>query len=144
VSAAAITLAEEQLDVLADRVAIRVADLLRGDGAPPANSRRLVSAAEVARELGMSRAYVYEHARELGAQRFGDGPRARLRFDLEAIRTAGDCLIGKQPHGQIPSAGAKNAPRATPRRRRSPNGAPEPGSVLAVRPRRSAGTERAA
>jgi excisionase family DNA binding protein len=42
----------------------------------------LLTAAELADRLGVSRPYVYEHAAELGAIRLGDGPKARLRFDL--------------------------------------------------------------
>lgn len=42
---------------------------------------RLATAAELATQLGVSRAYVYEHAERLGAIRLGRGPRARLRFD---------------------------------------------------------------
>jgi hypothetical protein len=33
--------------------------------------------------LNVSRAFVYEHAGELGAIPLGTGPRPRLRFDLE-------------------------------------------------------------
>jgi hypothetical protein len=46
---------------------------------------RLVDAAEVARRLSVDRAFVYEHAFELGARRLGSGPRARLRFDLREV-----------------------------------------------------------
>ena len=46
-----------------------------------ANEEALIDAAEVARRLGVSREYVYDHAAELGAERLGTGPRARLRFD---------------------------------------------------------------
>ena len=46
---------------------------------------RLLTAAEVAERLHVSRAYVYEHASELGALRLGDGPKAHLRFDEDAL-----------------------------------------------------------
>lgn len=45
-----------------------------------------IDAAQVARRFSLSRDYVYEHADELGAVRLGDGPRARLRFDVQAVR----------------------------------------------------------
>jgi hypothetical protein len=48
---------------------------------PP--TQRLVDAQTVARALGVSRDCVYAHAAELGGQRIGDGPRGRLRFDLD-------------------------------------------------------------
>ena len=41
----------------------------------------LVTAAELARLLGVGRSFVYDHAAELGAVRLGAGPKARLRFD---------------------------------------------------------------
>jgi hypothetical protein len=39
-----------------------------------------LSAAEVARQYRLSRGWVYKHANELGGQRMGTGPKARLRF----------------------------------------------------------------
>ncbi len=42
---------------------------------------RVLSAAQAARVLGRRRQWVYAHAEELGAFRYGDGPRARLGFD---------------------------------------------------------------
>ena len=36
----------------------------------------------------MSEAWVYRHADELGVERRGSGPKARLRFDLERARAA--------------------------------------------------------
>src|ERR1019366_5828947 len=69
----------EQLMV--DAIAERVVELLSADDVSAGPS--LVSAAEVARELNAGRQWVYEHAEQLGARRLGDGPRARLRFDLE-------------------------------------------------------------
>jgi hypothetical protein len=51
--------------------------------APPA---QLLSATEVAKALGVERSWVYEHAIELGAIRIGDGPRPRLRFDLDTVQ----------------------------------------------------------
>jgi hypothetical protein len=63
-------------------IADRVTEMLRVE---PAVTRAtgLVDAATVAATLGMSRDWVYAHAEELGGKRFGDGPRGRLRFDLD-------------------------------------------------------------
>ncbi len=121
--------------LLVDAIAERVAELLRDDDTPTAH--RLVSAAEVARELHVGRQWVYEHAGELGARRLGDGPRGRLRFDLETVRAASVCLASKQSHGRNTSAGAESAAAPEPRGRRLPNRLPEPGSILAVRPRKT-------
>jgi hypothetical protein len=41
----------------------------------------LVDAAAAAKQLGVSRVFVYEHARELGGQKVGCGPKAPWRFD---------------------------------------------------------------
>ncbi|MEA2464565.1 MAG: hypothetical protein QOJ98_2312 [Acidobacteriota bacterium] len=46
---------------------------------------RVLDAAAVAHLLGRERQWVYDHANELGAFRYGDGPRARLGFDLQSI-----------------------------------------------------------
>jgi hypothetical protein len=64
-------------------IAIRVVELLRDDA--PAAPARLADAAEVARELGVDRDWVYAHARDLGATRLG-GDHGRWRFDLARIR----------------------------------------------------------
>ena len=66
-----------------EAIATRVVELLR-DEAPPSPAR-LADAAEVARELGVDRDWVYAHARELGATRLG-GDHGRWRFDLARIR----------------------------------------------------------
>jgi hypothetical protein len=70
---------DRQLDLLADRLADRLAARL---ALPPSPSGQeaLVDATELARLLGKSRSWVYEHAGELGAVRLGSGPRARLGF----------------------------------------------------------------
>lgn len=69
-------LAEAVADVLAERGLV---------GAPGPGSGRILDAAEVSRLLGRDRSWVYEHAAELGAFRFGDGPRARIGFELAAV-----------------------------------------------------------
>jgi predicted DNA-binding transcriptional regulator AlpA len=46
---------------------------------------RILDAAAAARLLGRSRQWVYEHADDLGAFRYGSGPRARLGFDRSAL-----------------------------------------------------------
>jgi hypothetical protein len=66
-----------------EAIAIRVAELLR-----PTVGIGLVGVDEVVARFGISRSYVYEHADELGAIRLGDGPKARLRFDVERVDEA--------------------------------------------------------
>jgi hypothetical protein len=67
---------------LVDPLAKRVVDVMRDEGLLPEPSPPNVwlDASEVAQRLGVTRAWVYEHATELGAIRIGEGPRARLRF----------------------------------------------------------------
>lgn len=47
-----------------------------------------VTAEVVAEHLAVDINYVYEHASALGARRLGDGPKARLRFRLDAVDSA--------------------------------------------------------
>jgi hypothetical protein len=86
----------------------------------------LVDAAELARRLGVTRAWVYEHATELGAIRLGDGPSPRLRFD------PAEAVAAMRPVQREPPA-----PMTT--RRRSPTGWPpdRPVQLLPIRTPRS-------
>jgi hypothetical protein len=101
-------LADEQLVHLADLIAERLA---KAAGA----QQSLVDAATLAQQLGVSRATIYEHARELGAVRIGAGGRGRLRFDPVQVRQV---LAEKDAEG-VP-AGA-DRPSAVPRTRRTPS-----------------------
>lgn len=67
-----------------------------------------LDAQEVARRLGVSREWVYEHADELGASRIGSGPRPRLRFPPQ--------ILDPRPHSQASAAdgeAAKRKPKPT-------------------------------
>jgi predicted DNA-binding transcriptional regulator AlpA len=70
-------IAEAVVDMLAERGLV----IYAGPGA----SARVLNAREVARLLGRSAPWVYEHATELGAIRMGNGPKARIGFDLATI-----------------------------------------------------------
>jgi hypothetical protein len=72
---------------------------------------QLVSAAVVARELGVKRDFVYRHSNRLGARRLGSGTRARLRFNLEVARAALEENAGL-PIGNKPTR-SKRRPRKT-------------------------------
>lgn len=131
---------DQALDELAARLAPRLAALLADAlvSAPPAaGNGALIDAAALAGALGVSRAFVYDHADELGVVRLGDGPRARLRFDLDRARTAHSRLDGEgsQTVERQSQSGIRSAP-STSRRPRLPGVAtrlPEPGSVLRSR-----------
>jgi hypothetical protein len=71
-------------DRVIEAIARRVTDLLRQDPASMPEGG-LVSAAEIARRFGVSRAWVYENADRLGAVRLGRGERPRLRFDPRLV-----------------------------------------------------------
>jgi predicted DNA-binding transcriptional regulator AlpA len=69
--------AEALADVLAER---GLTLQMSSDG--PA---RVLDTNQVAALLGRDRQWVYAHAGELGAFRYGDGPKARLGFDLATV-----------------------------------------------------------
>jgi hypothetical protein len=72
-----------------------------------------VDADVVAKHLGVTRGYVYEHSAALGARRLGTGPRARLRFNLEEVDARlSTCSAGRE------SATAEPVPAKASRRRR--------------------------
>jgi hypothetical protein len=73
--------------------------------------RGLVDAQGVADDLQVERDWVYGHARELGAIRLGDGPKARLRFDLQRVR---ERLVTLDADDRPPP----NEPRSRPRKPR--------------------------
>jgi hypothetical protein len=79
--------ADRIAEALAERVAALLLPHLRAELVPP-RAPRLLDAAELAEALGVTRGYVYDNAERLGAERLGDGPRARLRFDLDRARAA--------------------------------------------------------
>lgn len=105
-----------------EQIAQRVVELLRDGNAEPKDAEstpRLVNAAQLARRLGVTRAWVYEHAAELGAVALGDGPKARLRFDpaiAEAVLQAR--RRGGTPEPPAPAPQGRGPGR--PRRRRAP------------------------
>lgn len=72
---AARAVAEAVVDVLEERGLVTAAS----------SSSRVLDAAEVAQLLGRERQWVYDHAGELGAFRYGDGPKARIGFDLDSV-----------------------------------------------------------
>ena len=91
-----------------DAIATRVVELLeQRPGAPG-----LVDAAELARRLGVTRAWVYEHATELGAIRLGSGPSPRLRFDPDEAMAA---MKPDTPEPKAPTSKRRSSrPRWTP------------------------------
>ncbi len=68
-----------------EAIAHRVVELLQESSPQP---NKLLTAAELARHFGVSRAWVYEHANELGVIRLGEGNRGRLRFDMQVAADA--------------------------------------------------------
>lgn len=69
-------LAEALVDVLEER------GIFTKPEEPPG---RVLNVGDVAKLLGCSRQWVYEHATELGAFRFTSGPRGRIGFDRDEI-----------------------------------------------------------
>ena len=81
----------------------------------------LLTAADVARQYGLSRGWVYKHARDLGGQRMGTGPKARLRFRSHEVQARLNEL----------QASEDEAPRP------GPSGARQPVELLPIGPTRS-------
>lgn len=134
-----IRLADDQLDALAARIAAALEGTPTTTPATAAAERQsLVSAAELARLLSVSRQTVYGLARELGGERVGTGPRARWRFDPDAARERMRCLRGSTPTAENASVDGASEATTTRRRSRLPNQLPVPGSILTSRPRRAA------
>jgi predicted DNA-binding transcriptional regulator AlpA len=99
---------QEIADRLSTAVAARIIEVLNEQGLSPQPARQTkwLDALEVARRLGVSREWVYEHAEELGATRLGSGRRPRLRFPERGL--AG------------PPAASTPVPQPTPGRARTP------------------------
>jgi hypothetical protein len=101
-----------------EQIARRVAELLRQEQVEtakvPRGPARLLNASELAQHLGLTRAWVYEHADELGAKRLGSGPRARLRFDLQRASAS----LGGADSGRLTRGRAPQSPTLPPRTRR--------------------------
>ena len=99
-------LAEAVADVLEERGLLSQADASPGP---------VLKVADVAQLLGRSQAWVYDHAAELGAFKFGNGPKARIGFDRDAIeRWKRDRQILKSSGVSRP-ASRRGRPRKSPR-----------------------------
>ncbi len=90
------TLDHEDIEAIAERAAHRVVQLLERPGA---GVFQLLEPKQLAQALNVSLDYVYAHAADLGAMRLGDGPKARLRFDLNTAQTA--MRTRKQPPSAV-------------------------------------------
>jgi hypothetical protein len=94
-----------------EQIAQRVAQLLheRNHADPRSVPARLLDATQLARHLGVTRTWVYEHAQQLGAIRLGTGTKARLRFDLDtattAIKSLHEQLSTNADNGETPRRG---------------------------------------
>jgi hypothetical protein len=106
-----VTLDREDIEA----VAKRVVDLLEERH----TSVGLVDAKTLAQLLGVTPEWVRDHADELGALRLGDGPRARMKFDVAEARERIKSQFGRENPGDRPR------PR------------PTSGKLPAMRPRRT-------
>jgi len=110
---------ERLADLLAERLAPRVAELLR-DEMP--HDEALVGPDEIARRLARSVEWVRDHAAELGVIRVGDGPRARMWFRPD--------LVDERLRAR--ATPDKNPDQPQPRPRKRPGRTP-PGELLEVK-----------
>jgi hypothetical protein len=88
-----LTPTDEQLDRIADRIAVRLAF------AKPA-AAGLLTVEDVSTTFKVSRAWVYENAGRLGGVKLGPGERAPLRFDRERVARALRPVGELEPQGQ--------------------------------------------
>jgi len=88
-----------------EAIARRVVELLEKRGL---QNHELVDAAELARQLGIERSWVYTHAIELGAVKLGNGSKPRLRFDPEIAARVLRRVDGK-PAADPPARSGKRA-----------------------------------
>jgi hypothetical protein len=100
-----------------EQVAVRVAQLLQRQQQNQAQrhaseSTGMLTVAELAQHLHLNRAWVYEHADELGAIRVGSGPKARIRFDLHTAKGAlQQHHVDREP---VPAGARPHKPRRRP------------------------------
>jgi hypothetical protein len=128
----ALPLAEILLEPLANLIAARLATRLEAEESCRAerptggekrsvgvsrHNARLVDAEVVASALGVSRECVYTHAKELGGHRIGNGPRGRLRFDLDQALAAWTSRSGSNRSQPTPSPATKPNTRRRARQR---------------------------
>jgi len=86
-----------------EAIAARVIELLHEHTRDLQHPESLIDVAELARRTGLSRTWIYEHARELGAIRLGDGPKARLRFNPDTVKR----LLEREPPPRVEPAPAR-------------------------------------
>jgi hypothetical protein len=90
-------------DRLAGLVAARLRRFVSDLAAQAPEPGQLVDANTIARLIGMSPRWVYDHADELGAIRAGDGTRPRLRFGPGLVRARLEQRNGSQPEPPAPA-----------------------------------------
>lgn len=100
--------AEAIAAALVEPVARRVVELLRSEGLAP----RMLTAADVAAQLGRSRDWVYAHRSELGAVPLGEGARPRLGFPAERVADYRAGSRAKSPEPAAPSQSQRPRRRA--------------------------------
>lgn len=86
-----------------ETIASRVIELLQEHTHHLQHPESLIDVAELARQTGLSRTWIYEHARELGAIRLGGGPRPRLRFNPDTVKR----LLEREPPPRVEPAPAR-------------------------------------
>ena len=100
-------LTEDQVDWLADRLAIKLAAVR-----PP--MRQMLTVEDICATFQVSRAWVYENARRLGGVKLGPGRRAPLRFDSKRVAAALNPLTDSTLADAQVRASAKPAGRKRP------------------------------
>ena len=123
---------QAMLDEAAERGATRALEGLTNAQPDPGLDAALLTPQQLADKLGVSRAFVYEHAAQLGGFKLGPSPKAPLRFDRETALASYPSLrsqrVSPSVRGTSRAVAGRRSASLAPRR-------PKPDEVLPARPR---------
>lgn len=103
-----------------EAIARRVVELQGAQSVPERRRPAMLNVKALAARLGVSPAFVYEHAVELGGVKLSDSPKAPWRFDLERAQAAMDARTAPPP----PPQEVRSRPATVPAPSTTPSGIP--------------------
>ena len=124
-------LAPQLVPQLADALAPELARAMRALPDPQPQRDEWLTTAEVADRFNLTIDFVYRHKDELGAQRLGTGPKARLRFRLRTVEEALSASV--RGDGSGPAEAPPSAAKPPRRRRTTRAGADRVPDLLPIR-----------
>lgn len=103
-----------------EAIARRVVEIQREQTVPQPPQPAMLNVKALAARLGVSPAFVYEHAVELGGVKLSDSPKAPWRFDLARAQAAMDARTAPPS----PPQEVRSRPATVPALRTTPSGIP--------------------